>query len=233
MVSKLDANDTRMQQVTFANGRLWGALDTAINPGAGPRAGVAWFIVNPSSMKMTMQGYLGADGYDFTFPAIGVTSSGRGVMAFTTTGDTMFPSAGAASIDAVAGLGPWSVIPGGEGVAPPDGFGGYRQLSNPVRYRWGDYGAAAVDGNSVWVASEYVATARNYTPWGGPFFIGGTGDNLLGTCGSRRHRAPKRTPEPRWPTGQPVSRSSSLKRHELESVWRGRRRTSAGGLSSS
>ena len=35
-----------------------------------------------------MQGYLGAAGYDFTYPAIGVTASGRGVMAFTATGDS-------------------------------------------------------------------------------------------------------------------------------------------------
>lgn len=31
-----DSNDTRMQQVMYANGKLWGALDTALNPGGGP-----------------------------------------------------------------------------------------------------------------------------------------------------------------------------------------------------
>jgi hypothetical protein len=183
VISDLDANDTRMQQVTYANGKLWGALDTAINPGAGPRAGIAWFIVNPSSMKVDMQGYLGADGYDFTYPAIGVTSSGRGIMAFTATGDTIYPSAAYASIDAKAGVGPWNVVPGGAGAAAQDGFSGYRQQSNPRRPRWGDYGAAAVDGNNIWVASEYVATPCSYVQWGGPFFAGGSGDNLLGTCG--------------------------------------------------
>jgi hypothetical protein len=34
----------------------------------------------------------------------------------------------------------------------------------------------------VWIASEYIAHSCNYTDWGGPFFFGGTGDNLLGTC---------------------------------------------------
>jgi hypothetical protein len=33
--SRPDSNDTRMQQVTYANGKLWGALDTALNPTAG------------------------------------------------------------------------------------------------------------------------------------------------------------------------------------------------------
>jgi hypothetical protein len=52
VISTPDSNDTRMQQVRYANGRLWGALDTALNPDAGPqRAGIAWYIINPSSAK--------------------------------------------------------------------------------------------------------------------------------------------------------------------------------------
>ena len=78
----------------YANGKLWGALDTALNPdGGAQRAGIAWYIVNPSSGQGRLQGYLGSTGYDFTYPAIGVTASGRGVMAFTATGDTLNPSA--------------------------------------------------------------------------------------------------------------------------------------------
>src|SRR4051812_9371091 len=160
VVASPDSNDTRMQQVTFANGKLWGSLDTALNPDGGlQRAGIAWYIVNPSSGNLVNQGYLGATGYDFTYPAIGVTASGRGVMAFTVTGDTTFPSAGYAGIDAGLGVGGWNIAPGGQGAAADDGFSGYRQqrFPNPIRSRWGDYGAAAVDGNSVWIASEYIA----------------------------------------------------------------------------
>ena len=51
----------------------------------------------------------------------------------------------------------------------------------------GRHGAAAVDGNSIWIAREYIAQACDYTSWGGPFFSGGTGDNLLGTCGGASH----------------------------------------------
>jgi len=185
VISRPDSNDTRMQQVMYANGKLWGSLDTAINPDGGPvRAGIAWYVLNPANATVTKQGYLGATGYDFTYPAIGVTASGRGVLAFTATGDTLNPSAAYASIDASIGVGDWSVVPGGTGAAPDDGFTSYKaQVGNPPRTRWGDYGAAAVDGNRVWVASEYVASACDYTHWGGPFFVGGTGDNLLGTCG--------------------------------------------------
>lgn len=184
VISRPDSNDTRMQQVMYANGKLWGALDTAISPdGGAQRAGIAWYIVNPNAGKIVLQGYLGAAGYDFTYPAIGVTPSGRGVMAFTATGDSLNPSAAYASIDATIGVGTWDNVSGGDGAAADDGFTSYKsQVGDPPRTRWGDYGAAAVDGNSIWIASEYIANACNYTTWGGPFFAGGTGDNLLGTC---------------------------------------------------
>ena len=182
VVSTPDSNDTRMQQVDYANGKLWGSLDTAINPdGGAQRAGVAYFILNPDSGKVVLQGYLGAAGHDFTYPAIGVTPSGRGVMAFTDTGDTTYPSAAYAPIDAKVGLGPWTDVALGE--ATDDGFTSYKaQVGSPPRTRWGDFGAASVVGNSIWIASEYIAHACGYTTWGGPFFAGGSGDNLLGTC---------------------------------------------------
>jgi len=202
VISRPDSNDTRMQQVMYANGKLWGSLDTALNPDAGPqRAGIAWYIVNPSAGSIVNQGYLGATGYDFTYPAIGVTASGRGIMAFTATGDTLDPSAAYAPIDANAGVGAWNVVTGGTGAARDDGFTSYKsQVGNPPRTRWGDYGAAAVDGNSIWIASEYIAHTCNYTDWGGPFFAGGTGDNLLGTCGGASHGPGTRSALANWST---------------------------------
>jgi hypothetical protein len=203
VVQRPDSNDTRMQQVMFANGKLWGALDTALNPdGGAQRAGIAWYIVNPAAGKLVMSGYLGATGHDFTYPAIGVTASGRGVMAFTDTGDTTYPSAAYAPLDAIAGAGDWSDVTGGLGAAADDGFSGYKQqrFPNPIRSRWGDYGAAAVDGNSVWIASEYIAHTCDYTDWGGPFFVGGSGDNLLGTCGGASHGPGTRTALANWST---------------------------------
>ncbi|MDT4911861.1 MAG: hypothetical protein QOE51_2480 [Actinoplanes sp.] len=208
VISTPDSNDTRMQQVMYANGKIWGALDTALNPAsAGQRAGIAWFIVKPDTSsgslaaKIALQGYLGAVGADFTYPTIGVTPSGRGVMGFTYSGDTAYPSAAYAPIDAVAGTGAWSVVPGGAGQAADDGFTSYKaQVGNPPRTRWGDYGAAAVDGNHVWIASEYIGHSCDYAAWGGPFFAGGSGDNLLGTCGGANHGPGVRTALGNWST---------------------------------
>ena len=184
VVSSPDSNDTRMQKVMYADGKLWGALDTALNPdGGAQRAGIAWYIINPHAGKVRMQGYLGAEGHDFVYPAMGITKNGRGVMTFTASGDDLYPSQGYAGIDAESGVGDWHVIDGGKGAAPDDGFTSYAaEVGSPPRTRWGDYGATAVDGESVWIASEYIAHKCNYRKWGGPFFVGGSGDNLLGTC---------------------------------------------------
>ncbi len=208
VVSRPDSNDTRMQQVMYGNGKLWGALDTALNPdGGAQRAGIAWFIVKPEvstgslAAKVALQGSLGASGHDFTYPAIGVTPSGRGVMAFTDTGDSTNPSAALAPIDALVGVGPWNDVNGGLGAVQDDGFTSYKsQVGNPPRTRWGDYGSAAVDGNSIWIASEYIAHTCGYTDWGGPFFAGDSGDNLLGTCAGPSHGPGVRAALGNWST---------------------------------
>jgi hypothetical protein len=162
----LNSNDSRMQQVDYANGKLWGALDTAVSVGGETRAGIAYFIVNPNSLNVVLQGQAGVAGSDLTYPAIGVTTSGRGVITFTETGDSMSPSAAFAGLDAIAGMGAIQIAAAGAG--PWDGFTSYKGFSDPFgsnRPRWGDYGAAAVDGDNIWIASEYVAQNCTYAQY--------------------------------------------------------------------
>jgi hypothetical protein len=183
--SHLDSNDTRMQQVVFANGKLWGALDTALTLNSVNKAGIEWFIVKPSvsssgvSGKVALQGYLGLANNNLTYPAIGVTASGRGVMAFTVVGADNYASAGYAGIDAQVGVGDIHIAKAGLG--PDDGFTSYKYyVGDPPRTRWGDYGYTAVVGNSIWIASEYIGqtcTLAQYesTPFGS---CGGTRSSL-------------------------------------------------------
>jgi len=158
----LNSNDSRMQQVSYANGNVWGALDTAVNVGGQDRAGVAFYVVNPNSRKLMLQGQAGIAKTDLTYPAIAVTPSGRGVMTFTLTGDNDFPSAALAGMDAKAGMGNVQVAASGAG--PWDGFTSY-VIFGSGRPRWGDYGAAAVEGSDIWVASEYTAQTCTYTQY--------------------------------------------------------------------
>jgi hypothetical protein len=163
---RVDSNDSRMQQVVLANGKLWAALDTGllIADDPTPRAGIAFFVINPHSGNVSQQGYASVAGNNLTYPALAVTQSGRGVMAFTVLGDDHYPSAGYAGVDAIAGVGDIHIA--AEGAGPDDGFAGlhpFSQFGN--RPRWGDYGAAASDGNSIWIASEDVNQTCTFNVW--------------------------------------------------------------------
>ncbi len=158
-----DSNDSRMQQVFYANGKLWSALDTGVDIAGDTqtRAGAAYFVINPNSKKIVVQGLVGLAGNNLTYPAVAATSSGRGVMAFTLLGNDNFPSAAYTSMDAKNGAGNIHVAAAGAG--PQDGFAGYEPFSN--RPRWGDYGAAVVDGDIIWIASEYNAQTCTYAAY--------------------------------------------------------------------
>lgn len=151
----IDTSDSRVLDARYANGKLWAVLGTAAEVEGQQRAGVGWFIFNSSvsnsgvSANIWQQGILALAGESLAYPTIGITKSGRGVMGFTRVGENLFPSAGYASIDAVAGVGEVSMA--AEGKSPQDGFSEYGR-----RPRWGDYGAAAVDGNNVYLANQYI-----------------------------------------------------------------------------
>src|SRR5262249_3351288 len=75
-----------------------------------------------------------------------------------------FPSAGYTSIDAKVGAGDIHIV--SEGVGADDGFSGYVPfVTTQNRPRWGDYGAAAVDGASIWIASESIEQTCTYAQY--------------------------------------------------------------------
>ncbi len=176
----LDSGDSRMQQVVYAAGTVWGALDTAVQVGGEVRAGIAWFVVAPTwsgdalGASMRAQGYLAVAGQNVTYPAVAALPSGRGAMAFTLVGPDHFPSAAYALLDPSTGVG--AVHVAAEGAGPSDGFTGYRFfVGDPAVARWGDYGAAVARPGSIWIASEYVGQTCSYAIF-----------NLDSTCGGTR-----------------------------------------------
>jgi hypothetical protein len=172
----LAASDTRVQGAVFANGRLWTALDTGITwDNVNAYGGIAYFILDPGSSQIVQQGYLGLQNDNLTYPSLAVTSSGRGVLGFTVTGNDYFPSFGFAGLDGIYGVGTPQVST--VGVGPDDGFTGYAAFGSPGFARWGDYGAAVADGNNVWLAGEYIGqtcTDAQYVA------------SLFGQCGGTR-----------------------------------------------
>ncbi len=164
---QIATNDSRMLQVVYANGLVWGALNTVLTVNGVDKAGIAYFVVQPvvigngqhvgPQSSIVKQGYVAAVNNNVTFPAVAVRPDGKGEMAFTLVGNDYYPSAAYAPIDAVTGVGDIHVA--GAGLGPQDGFTEYRVFAadpNNPRPRWGDYGAAAVDGSDIWMASEYI-----------------------------------------------------------------------------
>jgi hypothetical protein len=164
----VSSNDDRLQQVVFADGKLWSALNTSAKTQNGPvRTAAAWFILSPAvsggtvSATVVNQGYIAindASQQSVMYPSVGVNSSGKGVVAFSVVGVDFFPSAGYAPID-VNGTG--AIRISGAGALPDDGFSGYAQFGASNRVgRWGDYSAAVSDENgTIWMGNEYIPNA--------------------------------------------------------------------------
>jgi hypothetical protein len=189
--ANLDSNDSRMQQVTWVNGTLWGALDTALSISSKKQAGIEWFAVAATtssgslSAALTNQGYLGLGNDNLTYPAIGITSRGTGVMAFTVVGSDFYPSAGYATITS-AGVGPVHIA--AQGLGPDDGFSNYKLFGNPpgtTRPRWGDFGAAVPMGDNVWIASEYIGQSCDFSTYKNSNFRCGNTRTALANWGTR------------------------------------------------
>ncbi len=177
-LSTLDSSDTRMQQVVYANGMVWGSLGTAITVKDRPLAGVLWVGVQPTwdggkfKPETKKSGYVGLKDNSVTYPAIGVSSSGKVVMAATVSGDNHYPSAAYVVLN---GSKPTLTI-ASEGVGPTDGFSGTVSVGGG-RTRWGDYGAVAMDGATLWLASESIEQTCNFSQWLA---------SPIGSCGGTR-----------------------------------------------
>jgi hypothetical protein len=171
--SRLSADDQRMNQVVYANGKLWAGLNTTV----GTQTSIAWFVVRPAgggssfSAAIANQGYLTAKNAGVFYPSIGVNGSGAAIMAFDLSGPNNFPSVAYAAVSATRPAGPIHIA--AAGVDPEDGFTCYSQLGFGPTCRWGDYSAAVgTPAGTIWFAGEYIPDLPrdHFVNWG--TFIG-------------------------------------------------------------
>jgi hypothetical protein len=188
----LDGGDHRLQQVTFARGKLWTSVGTALtSPGSPVRDGAAWFVINVKNTSAGLQAAISSQGYvagpeysHLLYPALGVSASGHAAMVFTLTGGDFFPSA------AYWSFGGESIHMLSKGVLPEDGFAAYF-FNQP---RWGDYSAAVVsmDG-TIWLATEMIPGGPRKTSANWGTFIAGvrTGGDSSGNRGTNGNSGQK------------------------------------------
>jgi len=171
----IDSNDDRMQQVTWANGKLWSSLNTVVKPANGTvRTGAAYFAVQPSWSGATLggavvkQGIVSISNNSLLFPSVGMNRFGKGVMSFSIVGDDVYPSVAYVKLDDSPATGAGPIHVAALGAAPDDGFSGYAFFGGRVG-RWGDYSAAVADSDgNIWFANEYIPNLPRATlaNWG-------------------------------------------------------------------
>lgn len=167
----IDTGDTRMQQVMLAGGILYGALGTAVRAGASTQAGIEWFAVEARASSdgglrahLLGQGQVAKPHLSLIAPAIAVDGDGHGAIAFSLMGPHDYPTAAYVGFDVEHGTGPVRIA--AAGVGPDDGLTNYAAaFGQPPRARWGDYGAAVVDGSRIWMASEYIGQSCTLAQW--------------------------------------------------------------------
>jgi hypothetical protein len=194
VISPLDGNDSRMTQVYFADGKVWGALGTGISFDGTTFGsdGIAYFIIKPKttdtalSGKVLNQGYLATPKADLTYPTFGVTGEGKAILSFTLTGLNDFPSLAYVNLNQAHGAGDIHIVT--HGVGAQDGVTGYKgQVGDPTRPRWGDYGATAIVGSDIFAAQEYIGQSCSLTEYrlSSPFGTCNATRGALGNWGTR------------------------------------------------
>jgi hypothetical protein len=163
-LEKINANDSRMNQVVDLNGVLFGGVNTTVTSASGPpRVGIAYFAVGAIGSPFGIvahilhQGYVAVNGENVLFPSIAVNRFGVGAMAFTLSGPDFFPSAAYVRFALGRAVGPIHIS--GPGALPEDGFTGYAAFGGNGVARWGDYSAAVFADGAVWMGNEFIPNA--------------------------------------------------------------------------
>jgi len=160
----LAGNDDRMNEVKYADGVLWGDVNTVVkNANGNVNVGIAWFAVSPSvgangvTGTVTHQGYVAVNRANVLFGAIAANNDGDVAMGFTLSGTSDYPSAAWVSLTGGTAS---SVHVSAAGQLPEDGFTGYVIEGGAGTSRWGDYHAATADeAGNLWMSVEYIPNA--------------------------------------------------------------------------
>jgi hypothetical protein len=192
-------NGDGFTQVSQAQGKLWGAISTAIsqmfasqtNPEV--HQGALYFVIDISKFNssggysLTSQEYVSPMHEDLEFPAM-AAGGGGAIMTFTLSGNGgptgadnggFFPSTAYGRLTSTSdGLSQSLINIADLGQSPQDGFTEYQGYPGPTRPRWGDYSAAVYSGGTIYFATNYI----QYPNCAPPDF-----SLTLATCGGTRN----------------------------------------------
>lgn len=166
----IDAGDTRMHNVVYRNGKLWGTQGIFLPSGASPtRASVQTWEINPTGLTVNQS--IRIDDNDgiapqefFYYPSIAVNANNDLLMGFAHSSVNHFAGGMYAyrkSTDAASTI--------RENVRFINGLATYYKTYSGTRNRWGDYTATVVDpvnDTDFWTLQEFASTNNGtYDRW--------------------------------------------------------------------
>ena len=174
---------TNTDRVTTAaydpkTGALWGGINTGLATNNSEQAGVFWVEVTPSGSGTTLSagavhsGYVAVKQADVQFPGITFTTTGAGLMAFSLSGSSYYPST---AYSLIGETGPSGIHMASAGAGPQDGFTEYTPFY--ARPRWGDYSTALASGSTFFFATNKINQACSAGQFKATFTCGGTRDS--------------------------------------------------------
>ena len=160
--NNIQANDNRMLDVKYWNGRLYATHTIGANPGGGTVNAARWYIIDVStgSPSLVDWGQAWGPGFGRFFPAIATNMCGDMLLGYTGSSSVNFP--GAYVMGREAGDPPLSLK---SELEHKGGEVTYTAFDTPP-HRWGDYTGMAIDpnGKSFWYLGEYSRNQAN-TRW--------------------------------------------------------------------
>ncbi len=160
-----------------ATGALWAGINTGLATNNSAQSGVFWATATPSGSGSALaasnvdSGYLAAKHADIQFPGIAFTSTGAGLMDYSLSGSSYYPST---AYSLVGANGPAGVHMANVGVGPQDGFSEYTPSYHEPR--WGDYSTALATGSTFFFATEKINQSCSPGQFKKTFTCGGTRD---------------------------------------------------------
>ncbi len=163
--NKIDAGDSRIQDVVYRNGSLW-TTHTVFLPNSGPtRSAVQWWQMSTSGTVLQRSRIEDVSGVNFyAYPTIAVNRSNEAMIGFSRFSSTQYASANytfRTSTDVTNTMQSEAVLKAGEASY-------YKTYGGPNN-RWGDYSNTSVDplnDSNFWTIQEYAATPSGGSRWG-------------------------------------------------------------------
>lgn len=154
--SKIQTNDSRMMNVVYRNGSLWGAHTVFLPAGGATRSAIQWWQIGVDGSVQQRGRIDDSTGSTFTaYPSIAVNLNDDVLIGYSRFSADEYAAAASSfryGTDAADTMRPSMTLKAG--VAP------YYKTFSGTKNRWGDYSAAAVDpvnDRDLWTVQQYAA----------------------------------------------------------------------------